>query len=138
MEYSGPQGISISVHPDAQGDLERIWRFDGLAAALIQTTLGEVANSTALLRELRTFGVLSYPEPIHSVKKWATLHRLGARISRLRLLELDEYRVLYAYHSVEDRYYVLGISHRSEINYDDPSDSFTSRLVVAYDEIGFP
>ena len=65
--------------------------------------------------------------------------KLGYELHRLRAFYIEEYgfnyRVIYAVDGPSDYCYVLAITHREEINYDDADHPLNQRIFNAYNSL---
>jgi hypothetical protein len=111
MRYSSGRTYSIAVHEDAQADLDHIYEQDEDAAADIEVFLEEARNNQETLDNLTRRGYVKYGDHPFDVKEWERAKRLKYNLWRIRLLWLDglaaKYRIIYAFHPIEYRYYVL-------------------------------
>ena len=140
MRYSSGRTYSIAVHDDAQADLDRIYEEDEDAAADIEVFLEEAKNNQETLDNLTRKGYVQYGDQPFDVKEWERAKRLKYNLWRLRLLWLGgaaaKYRIIYAFHPIEHRYYVLGIVERN-FNYD-PQHERSKQILAAYDLLDIP
>ena len=128
------------LHRDAEGDLGAIYEVDEEAAADIDAFLEEASNNQETLDNLTRRGYVNHDaEPPYSVSEWERLKRESYNLWRAKLLWLkgtSDYRIIYAFHPREFRYYVLGVLHR-DFNYD-IRDERSKRIVAAYDALDIP
>jgi hypothetical protein len=140
MKYSSSTTFSIALHDDAVDDLDRIYEHDEDAAADIEAFLEEARNNQHTLDSLTRNGYVDYGNCPYNVKAWQAAKRIRLNLWRIRLLWLtgdaDRYRVVYAFHPVELRYYVLGIVDR-EFDYD-LSHPISQRILNAYENLDIP
>jgi mRNA-degrading endonuclease RelE of RelBE toxin-antitoxin system len=131
---------SITIHEDAERDLDAIWDLDEDVAAEIIALLEQAKNDQDLLEILtvKDFGVHG-TEKIH-VDKWVAQHKQGRNLWRVKIWELEgrgiRYRIIYALDPRCRRYHVLGVLER-DFDYV-ANDDRTKRLLAAYDELGIP
>jgi hypothetical protein len=139
MKYSPPKRYSISVHPDAERDLDALYETDEDGAAMIAAFLQEAAASQSMLDCFTVKGYRSYTAPEFDIKRWEALWK-NYGLWRLRLFDVPgvaaSSRIIYAFHPVRRCYHVLGIVPR-EFNYE-PSHSLSRRIVFAYKELDLP
>lgn len=125
----------LFIHEDADADLERLWAMDPDAAARIGVLLEEIRDDQELLDRLTQHDFGAPPAAPFHVSKWHEQWRRGRDLWRLKLWDLDDlqlrYRVIYAYVPGRRHYHVLAIAHRSQVNYDDPQDPLTRRILGA-------
>lgn len=140
MKYSRSGYYSIAIHDDAQADLEEIWNSDADAAADIETFLEEAKLNQATLSNLTQNGYIQYGEWPYDVKEWGEAKRQRYNLWRVRLLWLEgkasKFRIVYAFHPTEFRYYVLGVVDR-EFNYA-IKHPISKRITAAYDALCIP
>lgn len=135
--------MKLSVHPDAQEDIDDLWNTAPSAAAHILALIEQLKADPRLLDALtiHSFGA-DGSEPISVSKflsQWnATRGRDGKDLWRLKLWDLEKqnlpYRVIYAYEIRRQRYHVLGVINRREYDYE-PQHPFTERILRAYDDV---
>lgn len=126
----------LFIHGDAASDLERIWADDPVAAARITVLLEEIQGSQALLDRLTEHGFGSAPRESFNVSKWHRQWNQGRDLWRLKGWDLERigvrYRAIYAYVPGKRHYHVLAVLPRGLVNYDDPEDPYTRRILRAY------
>jgi hypothetical protein len=126
----------LFIHGDAEADLESLRREHQEIADEVLIRLQELQGDQELLDALTddNFGANQSAE-IH-VRKWARLWKAGQDIWRLKFWKLADYgiplRIVYAYLPGARRYYVLAVVHKEDINYDDPDDPLSQRILRAY------
>lgn len=140
MRYSPGRTYSIALHRDAEEDLDRIYSENEDLGADIEAFLEEAKANQETLDNLTCKGYVHYGEPPFDVKEWEKAKRLKYNLRRIRMLWLDgpaaKYRIVYAFHPVEYRYYVLGIVDR-EFDYD-LQHPRAKEILSAYDALGIP
>ena len=140
MKYYSSGSYSIALHDHAVTDLDDIYDVDEDAAADIEAFLEEAKCNQITLDNLSRNGYIHYGELPFDVKEWARAKRIKLNLWRVRLLYLEgeaaKYRIIYAFHPVEFRYYVLGIVNR-DFNYD-LSHPTTKRILAAYEDLDIP
>lgn len=132
----------MSIHEDAELDLDALYDEDEDGAAAIDVFLDEAASSQDILDRFTVDGYRSYAldsEHDFEVKRWKELwSRLG--LLRLRLFGVPgsagSHRIIYAFHSIERRYYILGIVPR-EFNYES-DHPLSQRIIRAYRDLDIP
>ena len=140
MKYSPAGSYSMSIHADAEKDLEALYAVDEEGAASIDVFLEEATSSPAVLERLLDHRYRSYETGMDfEVQRWAALWR-SFGLWRLRLFDVPgsaaSYRIIYAFHGIQRRYYILGIVPR---NFDyDPKHPFALRIVDTYQALGIP
>ena len=140
MKYSRVSAYSMSIHEDAEKDLEALYEVDEKGAAGIDVFLEEAASSQTVLDHLLENRYRSYDAGFDfEVRRWESLWKHYG-LWRLRLFgfagDAASYRVIYAFHGKQRRYYILGIVPR-DFDYD-PKHHFTQRIVNAYQALGIP
>lgn len=143
MRYSSGQPLySLVVHEDAEADLEALYDLDEDAAADIDVFLDEARFNQDTLDHLTRHNYVHYGEPEYDVKEIAKTKRASVKFNlwRVRLLWLgghaSEYRIVYAFHPIQNRYYVLAILPRKtayEFN-----NERNQKILAVYDELGIP
>lgn len=140
MRYSSGRSFSLALHIDAEADLDRIFEVDEDAGADIEVFLEEAKNNQETLDNLTRRGYVQYGEWPYSVDEWGDAKRSKYNLWRVRLLWLEgaaaKYRIIYAFHPVEYRYYILGIVNR-DFNYDLNNDR-SKQILAAYDALNIP
>jgi hypothetical protein len=129
---------SLSIHEDAERDLEALWSEDEESAAILEAFLEEVMDSQDLLER---FSREDYADTLHDpgfdIKRWQSLWK-DYPVWRLRLFYVPwgaaVRRIVYTYHPGEQRYYILGILPRS-FDYD-PKHPLAKRIIRACEELG--
>ncbi|MBU1426286.1 MAG: hypothetical protein KKH12_13985 [Gammaproteobacteria bacterium] len=142
MRYSPGRSYSLALHSDAEDDLERIYVEDEDVGADIEAFLEEAKNNQETLDNLTRRGHVEYGEWPYSVDEWQETKnsRYKYNLWRLKLMWLTgtaaKYRVVYAFHPVEFRYYILGIVTR-DFKYD-PNHERSKKIFTAYDALNIP
>lgn len=130
----------MSVCEDAEADLDALYANDEDSAALIDVFLQEAAASQEMLDRFTCQGYRNYGGDFDfDIKRWEKLWSSHA-LWRARLFYIENgaanYRIIYAFHPGERRYYILGIVPR-EFDYE-PSHPLSQRIVACYNELGIP
>lgn len=140
MRYSYGRNYSIALHKDAEDDLDALYAVDEDGAADIEVFLDEAKHNQETLDNLTRDGYVQYGDDPFDVKAWSKAKSLKLNLWRIRLLWIQgsakNYRVIYAFHPVEYRYYVLGIVNRS-FNYDIDHDR-SKKIIAAYESLDIP
>jgi len=140
MRYSLGRIYSLVIHEDAEADLKRIYEEDEDAGADIEVFLDEAKSNQRTLDNLTRRNYVEYGEWPFDVKEWEKAKRLKYILWRIRLLWLSgtaaRYRVVYAFHPVEYRYYILGIVNR-DFNYE-PQHERSKKIFALYDALNIP
>lgn len=140
MKYSPSQAYSIALHSDAVADLDLLYEHNEDAAADIEAFLEEARNNQHTLDSLTRHGYVDYGDCPYNVKEWKAAKGQRLNLWRLHLLWLkgsaSKYRVVYAFHPKEFRYYVLGIVHR-DFDYD-LRHPISHRILGAYQTLNIP
>lgn len=118
----------LIVGDDASGDLEELLLTNRVAAVRIIALLEELADNQDLLDRLTQEGYGGKnpwkppPGAVINIGKWVAAQKLGLNLWRMRDFELSrhghEYRIIYAYNSKTDQYYVLAVVERA-FNYEE-------------------
>ena len=99
--------------------------------------LQEIQASQTILDTLLDHDFGAKRSAFYNVSKWLSFWKKKYDLWRLKFWELegsgDTFRIVYAYHIKERRFYILGIAHR-DFNYD-PSHPFTKRIVATYNAL---
>lgn len=133
--------FSLSLHIDAEKDLDEIWDSDPDSAAFLEALLEQIKADQNLLDALtvRDFG--KYGGETFSISQWFDQWHRGYDLWRMKAWELEEqhiqYRIIYAFETGKQRYHVLAIVHRSKFNYE-RDHPLTKRILVAYDRLCLP
>ncbi len=140
MKYSRSSYYSIAIHDDAQTDLDEIWRVNEDAAADIEAFLEEAKLNQGTLDNLTRNGYVHHGDGPYDVKEWNEAKKQRYNLWRVRLLwlngEAGKYRIVYAFHPTEFRYYVLGIVDR-KFNYA-IKHPISKRITAAYNALSIP
>jgi len=140
MRYYRDRTYSLVLHEDAEGDLDRIYEVDEDAAADIEVFLEEAKNNQETLENLTRNGYVHYVDWQYDVKELVEAKRAKYNLWRVRLLWLEgaasDYRIVYAFHPVQFRYYVLGIIER-DLDYDKNHERI-KQIFAAYDALDLP
>ncbi len=142
MRYSPSRSYSLVLHSAAEADLDRIFDEDEDVAAEISVFLEEAKNNQETLDNLTRRNYVEYGEWPFAVDEWQATKTQKYRYNlwRLKLLWLQgaaaKYRIVYAFHPDEFRYYVLGIVDRS-FDYD-PNHERSQQIFAAYDALNIP
>ncbi len=142
MRYWPNRSYSLVLHHSAEADLDRIFEEDEDAAADIAAFLEEAQKNQETLDNLTRRGYISYGDWPYSVDEWQETKgsRYRYNLWRLRLLWLTgaaaRYRIVYAFHPGEYRYYVLAIVDR-DFQYD-AQDERSRRIFAEYDALNIP
>lgn len=140
MRYSPPDHYSLSVHELAEEDLDALYELDEDGAAAIDVFLEEASSSQEMLDRFTVQDFRSYSTDLdYDIKRWQQLWNRFA-LWRARLFNVTgaaaSHRIIYAFHPVERRYYVLGIVPR-DFNYD-PDHPLSKRIIRTYGELNLP
>lgn len=127
----------LIIHPDAEGDLERIWRLDRWSASRLIARLQEFEGDENLLDSLsQNFFHREHPGQVE-VQYWIEVRNSGRNVFRLKVWDTNNallpYRVIYAYKPENCEYHVLAIAPR-DWNYD-IEHKLSKRIFQAYDEL---
>ena len=129
----------LFVHRDAAADLERLNSADPVAAARVVALLESVSADQDLLDRLTQHDFGAHRSADFHVSKWHSQWNQGRDLWRLKAWDLEaqrlQYRVIYAYIPGARKYHVLGVLHRSQVKYDDPSDPISKRILRAFDAL---
>lgn len=124
----------LALHPDAKADLEGMVPSE---ASLIAVILAELENDPKLAANLTDDGFDENGEGPYGVKKWARLWGQGLDIWRLRLWKAEwlglNYRIFYAYLRTQQRFYILAVVPKDQVDYDDSNHHLAIRIRAAYD-----
>jgi hypothetical protein len=140
MRYSSGRTYSLALHNDAEADLDRIYEEDEDVGADIEAFLEEAKNNQVTLDNFTRRKYVEYGEWPFSVDEWQEAKQSKYNLWRVRLLWLTgsaaKYRIVYAFHPVEFRYYILGIVNR-DFKYDLQHER-SKQILVAYDALNIP
>ena len=131
----------LGLHADAIRDLEAIRGRRAHDADLIVATLEAIEEDPELADNLLDHGFGANANGPYNVSKWNRLWRDGMDLWRMRCANLERlglrYRIVYAYIARighrGNRFVVLAIVQREEIDYDDPTHPLATRIRAAYD-----
>jgi hypothetical protein len=142
MRYSSGRTYSLALHSDAEADLDRIYEEDEDVGADIEAFLEEAKNNQVTLDNFTRRKYVEYGEWAFNVDEWQETKQAKYKYNlwRIRLLWLtgaaSRYRIVYAFHPVEFRYYILGIVNR-DFEYD-PKHERSKQILAAYDALNIP
>ena len=140
MRYSLGRIYSLVIHEDAIADLDRIFEEDEEACADIEAFLEEAKCNQETLDRLTRKGYVQYGDCPFDVTEWEASKQRRYNLWRVKFLWIEgnasKYRVIYAFHPGEYRYYVLGVLHR-DFDYDLKHHRSTKILAV-YDGLDIP
>lgn len=140
MRYFPNRTFSLVLHEDAEADLDLIYEVDEDAAADIEVFLDEARNNQDTLDCLTRKGYVRYEDVPFNVTEWEATKKSKYNLWRLKLLWIEsgasKYRIVYAFHPGELRYYVLGILDR-EFDYD-LNHPRSQKILAAYDDLDIP
>lgn len=142
MRYSSGRTYSLALHNDAEADLDRIYEEDENVGADIEAFLEEAKNNQVTLDNLTRRKYVEYGKWPFNVDEWQETKQSKYKYNlwRVRLLWLTgsaaKYRIVYAFHPVEFRYYILGIVNR-DFKYDLQHER-SKQILAAYDALNIP
>lgn len=140
MRYSPGRTFSLVLHKDAEVDLDGIYEQDEDAAADIEVFLEEAKNNQETLDCLTRKGYVKYGDIPFDVTEWEATKGRKYNLWRLKLMWIEsnatKYRVVYAFHPREFRYYILGILDR-DFDYD-LKHPRSRQIIAAYDALDIP
>lgn len=140
MRYSPGRTYSLVLHKDAETDLDAIYGEDEEAGADIEAFLEEAKCNQDTLDCLTRKGYVKYGDCPFDVTEWAATKGRKYNLWRLKLMWIEsgasKYRLIYAFHPAEYRYYVLGILNRG-FDYD-LKHSRSQQIIAAYDALDIP
>lgn len=140
MRYLPNHVYSLVLHKDAKEDLERIRAEDEDVAADFEAFLEEAGNNQETLDNLTRKGYVQYGEVNFNIDEWNAARKLRYNLWRIRFLFVKglaaKYRIIYAFHTIQYRYYVLGIIER-DFDYKIHHER-TDRILAAYDALDIP
>lgn len=132
--------FSLVVHDQAADDIEQLWQEKPDVAADIGVFLEELSGNQDLLDRLSSNKYFQTADPSFSVEVWSSQRSNKRNLWRLKRVHIGgnvaQYRVIYAFHPKQFRYYVLGVVHR-DFNYDQ-NHPISRRIIAAYDELDIP
>lgn len=127
----------LSVHDDAESDLEKLWDEAPEAAARIGVLLQELEGNQDLLDRLTQHDFGNYRTAEFHVSKWLNQWNKGKDLWRLKVWDLEDkglqYRVVYAFLPSGSQYHVLGVVSR-DFDYD-PNHELSRRIIAAYENL---
>ena len=123
--------MHLDIHPNARSDILALRAKDQDAAAVIVVLLEQLQSDPNVVDLLTTKGDSNAHGEKLNVKPWVTA-KSERNLWRLRVLETPatEYRVFYGYHWQTRQMCVLGVAHKSDIDYDDHSSGFAARVLA--------
>lgn len=140
MRYSLGRIYSLVLHGDAEADLDLIFEKDEDACADIEVFLEEAKTNQDTLDCLTRKGYVQYGDCPFDITEWEATKRQKYNLWRLKFLWIQsnaaKYRIVYAFHPGEYRYYVLGILHR-DFDYD-LKQPRSQQIIAAYDALDIP
>lgn len=131
----------LEIDIDAEAELEALWKTDPRDAALIMQLLHLLADDESELDKLVRPGYRSHTTPNFDITLFQEAQDLGYNLYRIKYLNARKnyarFRVFLAYDHIEDGYYVLAISARSDTTYSTDSEGFRN-LAHRYQQCGIP
>lgn len=129
---------TLTIHPDAAGDLRRLMARDRFAAGKVAALLQQAKHDPKIIDSLLDHDFGADHTTAYHVSKWLEFWNIGYNIWRLKIWIEPKgslrYRIVYAYEPKSLQYYVLAIVHR---NFDYKSDhEITNRILNAYRDLG--
>lgn len=126
--------MQIDIHEHGEADLDRLWQTDRRAAAAVVATLEQLAADPRLVDKLTTHGNNQVGLHEINVKRWQRIRAKQGDLWRFRALNTPatSYRVVYGYEIQARRICVLGVVHKDEFNYDDPTNPVAQRIVAVW------
>lgn len=113
---------SLAFHPEAVAELKALKTTDPVAWARLVTVFAEWKADHGLLDRLSQHGYGADQRAAFDVSRWIALWNEGLNVWRVKLWSLErqglQYRVIYVFQPVEQRYYVCAIAPRGW-NYDE-------------------
>jgi|SRR5450631_2097723 len=126
----------LALHPDAVADLAQMIPSD---RELVAVCLDEIESDPKLASNLLEHGFGADSTGPYGVKKWSRLWNRGLDIWRMRLWAAEKsglnYRIFYAYLVTQQRYYVLAIVPRDQVEYDNANSQLAIRIRTAFDNL---
>lgn len=139
MGYSNPGCYSLIIHDDAYDDLDSIFNENEDAAAALVVLLELLETNQDLLDRLTQRKFVNYGTPHFNVDEWQETRKTKYNLWRIRELSSAEaggYRIVYAYHPQEFKYYVLAILRREFVY--DSTNPRVARIFEIYDANNIP
>lgn len=131
----------LEIDVDAEAELEALWEAHPQDAAVITQLLRLLAAEESELDKLVRTGFRSHTKPNFDIGLFQEAQDLGYNLYRIKYLNARQdyarFRVFLAYDRMEDGYYVLAISARSDDTYSTSSKGFQD-LVHRYEQCGIP
>lgn len=129
---------TLTIHPDAAGDLRRLMASDRFAAGKVAALLQQAKHDPKIIDSLLDHDFGADHTTAYHVSKWFEFWNIGYNIWRLKIWIEPKgslrYRIVYAYEPKSLQYYVLAIVHR---DFDYKSDhEITNRILKAYGDLG--
>lgn len=125
----------LSVHEDADADLEAVARRTPRTAGRILALLEELEADQDLLDRLSQHDFGKHRPADFHVSRWVEQWNKGRNLWRLKVWDLEEhgirYRIIYAFVPNRHHYHVLGIVPRS-FDYEE-GHPLTRRILAAHD-----
>ena len=130
--------FSLAINPLAAADLNALKlspkKDDRMAAAIVMIFLEQLKDDQNLL-DLLT--IHKFEDDNINVEHFAEQWRVGLNLWRLKLAALKDfnlqYRIIYAFEPLINRYHILGVVHR-DFKYD-KNDQRTKDIIAAYNEL---
>lgn len=139
MGYFSPNGYSLIIHDDAEKDLDAIFEENEDAAAVLVALLELLKVNQDLLDRLTQRGFVNYGAPHFNVDEWQETRKTKYNLWRIRELSSADaagYRIVYAYHPQELKYYVFAILEREFVY--DSTNPRVARIFEIYDAYNIP
>jgi mRNA-degrading endonuclease RelE of RelBE toxin-antitoxin system len=139
MGYSTNAYYTLVIHEDAYKDLDSIFEVDEDTGGEIVALLELLRSNQDLLDRLTQRGFQNYGVPHFTVDEWQEARRSKFNLWRIRQLssaDAGQYRIIYAFHPQELRYFVLAILNRNFVY--DTSIQRVKRIFDLYDACNIP
>ena len=123
--------MHIDIHESAEADIDRLWQTDPKAAAAVLATLEQLDADPRLVDKLTTHGNNPLGANEINVKRWQRIRSRQGDLWRLRALNTPatSHRVVYGYQIQTRQICVLGVVHKDEFDYDNPSNPLAQRII---------
>lgn len=128
----------LHVHNNATRDIKHISIKDMDTAKQLAALIEQIRNDQDLLDRLtqNNYGINQTAN--FNVSQWYGQQRQDRNLWRLKDWDLInqglQYRIVYAFTPI-NTYHVLAVLHRNELDYDDETNLYTSRIISDYDEL---
>jgi len=130
--------FSAVIHDYVEEDLDSLFIENRAASIIVGQFLEQIETDFDLLDKMTVHKFKDEDIDVeHFAEQWDKRKRNLWRLKLTRLVDINApFRIIYAFHPDEHRYYILGVVKR-DFDYSE-KDPRTQRIIRAYNELGIP